>query len=420
VAGHWEGAFVRLNSIQRVAFDIEASGQTLRARYEIPELGLYDEPVSEIAFDPPSVKVKVLYGRFTLQLHADAGEMTGENPDWGPPVALHLKRVPAEPPLVIKEDVTFRNGAVALSGTLVKPRGSGPFPGVVIVHGSGAQGRSEWRYRSLGDLFARRGIAALVYDKRGVGVSGGELASSFDDLANDAVAAFKLLAQRRDIVRDRIGMMGISQGGWLAPLAASRVSGVSFLVLDQGSAATVEEQELQRVEYGMRADAFSGDDITEAMDYTRAVFRAAYGGGKASDLAASTDRVRGRKWADHVQIVTADADLQGWRLQKFDPAPVLKRTTVPVLALFGDHDTLVPPQENEERMRRYLREAGNKDVTVRVLTSRGHGWFLGQRLHGDRWGWPDAYWIWDKQSPEYLEALFSWVSERTARGKSRT
>jgi len=290
---------------------------------------------------------------------------------------------------------------------------------VVIVHGSGAQGRTEWRYRSLGDLFAHRGIAALVYDKRGVGASGGELASTFDDLANDAVAAFTLLAQRRDIVRNRIGMMGISQGGWLAPLAASRVSGVSFLILDQGSSVTVEEQELHRVQYGMRADAFSDDDIAEATDYTRAVFRAAYDGGKASDLQEATDRARGKKWADHVQLVTVEDDLRGWRLQKFDPAPVLKRTTVPVLALFGDHDTLVPPQENEAKIRRYLREAGNRDVTVSVLTSRGHGWFLGQGLRGDRWSWPDAYWIWDKQSPEYLDALFSWVAERTSRGRSR-
>jgi pimeloyl-ACP methyl ester carboxylesterase len=291
-----------------------------------------------------------------------------------------------------------------------------------MVHGSGPRGRSVWEYRSLGDLFARRGIAALVYDKRGVGDSTGDLdAATFDDLAGDAAAAVELLRRRGDIDRRRIGMYGSSQGGWLAPLAASRLQGVAFLILDKGAAVDVREQEMQRVEYGLRADGFSEQEIREALDYTRQVFQVAYSGGSLAGIQAATKEAKDRKWAAAVQLAETDEVLEGWRLERYDPVPVLRRTRIPVLALFGGKDTLVPPDRNAEAMRRYLADAGNRDVTITIFPGQGHGRFAGQSLRGGRWAWPDSYWVWDRQAPEFVETVFSWLDERLwpAGGKPR-
>src|SRR5262245_47108029 len=242
IAGRWEGAFVRLNSVQAVALDLAFEAGTVRGTFDIPDLGLSGEPLKDVVYDPPSLRFRLLYGQFRMHVQDDVAEMTGENPDWGPAVALHLKRVHREPVPYGKEEIRFRNGAVSLAGTLVAPLAGGPHPAVVLVQGSGPQGRADWHYRSLGDFFARHGIAALVYDKRGVGGSTGDHeAATFEDLAGDAASAVRFLAARKEIDRRRIGMLGSSQGGWLAPLAASRAGGVAFLILDKGAAVDVRE-----------------------------------------------------------------------------------------------------------------------------------------------------------------------------------
>ena len=413
VAGRWEGAFVRLNSVQTVALDLVFEAGTVRGTFDIPDLGLSAEPLKDVAYEPPSLRFRLLYGQFRMHVQDDVAEMTGENPDWGPAVALHLKRVHREPALFRKEEIRFQNGAISLAGTLVTPLARAKHPAIVLVHGSGPQGRADWHYRSLGDFFARHGIAALVYDKRGVGASTGDHeAATFDDLARDAASAVRFLAARKEIDRRRIGMLGSSQGGWLAPLAASRVGGVAFLILDKGAAVGVREQELQRVEYGLRAEKLSEAEIAEALGYTRQVFQVAYTGQGWPELQAATQEARQKPWAKGVQLAETEKDLEGWRLQRYDPAPVLRSTRIPVLALFGGNDTLVPPDGNADMMRRYLEEAGNRDVTIRIFPELGHSRFLGQSLRGGRWEWPDGYWIWDKQSPAYLDTMISWLSER--------
>ena len=419
-SGHWEGAFARFGSIQTVAIDLAPAGETPGGTFDIPDLGLQGEPLAEVAYEAPVLKFKLLYGRFAMRLHPDVGEMTGENRDWDPPVSLHLKRLPAPPPAVAREEIRFRNGAVSLAGTLIKPLGAPPYPAVVLVHGSGPQGRERWAYRSVGDLFARHGVAALVYDKRGVGESKGDMTTAtFDDLAGDVVAAVEALSRRGDIDRRRIGLFGSSQGGWLAPLAATKTPGIAFLILNKGSAASVAEQERQRVEHTLRADGFSEPEIAEAVAYTRLVFRAVDGAAGWPEVAKATEAARARKWSETVQLAESEKDLEDWRRERFDPAPVLKRTTIPVLALFGGKDTLVPPAENVDRLRDLLRQAGNRDVTVRILPGEGHSVFLGQSLRGGDWSWPDGYWVWDRRDPEFEEAVFAWLPERLRRGRTR-
>lgn len=411
--GHWEGAYGRLGSIQTVMLDLTVRDGRLQGTYDVPDLVIFGEPIRGTGRESPDITFRITYGVFSMHVSPDIGEMTGGNNRWNPPLTLHLKR--REKPLQYRsprEDVRFENGAVTLAGTLVLPETRAPHPAIVIVHGSGDQGLKDGFYAHWGDYFARHGVAALVYDKRGVGESSGDFeTATFDDLASDVLSAVRVLKTRRDIDPDRIGLFGISQGGWLAPLAASRTDEVNYLILDVGPAVSVEEQELDRVEYSLRAEGFSEAEIRNALEYTKRVFTAAYTGSGEQKLFEGFDDVARQKWGDYVQVAHSDADLEGWRLSRYDPAPVLRRTTLPLLAIFGEKDVLVPPGENVGRMREYLTAAGNRDFTIRVIPEVGHDMETFGTLKGGEWDWPEKYWVWPRKSTAFYETIITWLSD---------
>ncbi|HEX5042876.1 MAG TPA: alpha/beta hydrolase [Candidatus Polarisedimenticolaceae bacterium] len=404
LAGRWEGAVVRNNATQGVVFELRSTGEGVAGIYDIPDLNLFGEALDSVRASGEEIELRFKYGRFLGRLSEPAQEITAINADWGPPVALHLKRVPARAPEYLQEEVRFgRDGALA--GTVYRPAWEGRHPGVVVIHGSGPGKRSQWEYRGLGPMFARMGVVALVYDKRSED-------ATFAALADDAAAAHAFLAHRPGIDPRRVGFFGTSQGGWLAPLAATRVKATAFLVLEKGAAVTVAEQERQRVAYTMRAEGLDEAAVGEATAYTDAMLRAAESSGAWETVARRAAELRDRPWATHVQLVTSAEDLEGWRRQAYDPAPVLRRTRVPLLALFGEKDTLVPPAENLEKMRGYLAEAGNRDVTLVTLPGEGHNRYLGQHLEGGDWNWPQGFWVWDRVSPREICTIQEWLRAR--------
>lgn len=126
--------------------------------------------------------------------------------------------------------VEFHNHDVKLAGSLLLPNGEKPVPAVILVHGAGPQTREQ--YRKLGEHFASQGIAALIYDKRGTGQSGGtyESRKPYENLVNDALAGVALLKQRREIAPSQVGIWGLSQGGYISAAAASRSNDIQFIV----------------------------------------------------------------------------------------------------------------------------------------------------------------------------------------------
>ncbi|MEA2600341.1 MAG: uncharacterized protein QOF89_1333 [Acidobacteriota bacterium] len=409
LAGHWEGAVVRLGAVQPIEVDFREQEGKLSATVDVPERGLVGMPAETVEYTPPTLRLKFLYGDAALRVDAEAEEITGVIPAWQPEVRVHLKRAETPAPDFREEEVRFPSGPLSLAGTLVQPLAPGPHPALVLVQGSAWNTRTEPRYRSQAIFFARHGFAALIYDKR----PGFETAT-FSDLADDTVAAVRYLKTRKDIDRHHLGLAGYSQGGWLAPLAASRLDGVAFLVLHVAPAVSVEEQELQRVRYGMASEGFSEEDVARAAAYTRKVFDAAYRGADWAGLAAATEKAKGTKWAEQVQLATSSDDLEGWRRQRYDPAAVLRKTTIPVLVLYGASDTSVPPAENADLMRRYLGEAGNRDVTIRIFPRASHNleWF--GDLRTGTWSWPEGYWVWAKRAPGYAGTVVGWLRRKCA------
>src|SRR5262249_13179030 len=173
------------------------------------------------------------------------GEFTFQESPGGDIAAVRFRRGKEASPFARKvsprttEGVSFRSGELTLRGTLWLPTGAGPYPAIVYAHGSGPATRNVAFYPAL---FSHLGFAVLAFDKRGAGESEGDWkAASFDDLAGDVLAGIAYLGSRPDIDGKRIGIWGVSQGGWIGSLAAARSGKVAFLAVQVGSGVPVWE-----------------------------------------------------------------------------------------------------------------------------------------------------------------------------------
>jgi dipeptidyl aminopeptidase/acylaminoacyl peptidase len=295
-----------------------------------------------------------------------------------------------------------------LSGTLIKPAGRTPHPAIVILHSSGHQSRNGpvAYFRLLANYFAAQGIATLIYDKRGVGDSTGHWANaSFDDLAGDGLKAVEFLKSRGDIDVTRIGLWGISQGGWLAPLAASRSGDVAFVISVSGPAVGTGEQEIYRVVNWLRKEGFASDAVTAAQDHMRLFFAVVDEKADWNSLEASTKRARSSSWASFVQLPSSLNDLTWWRRMKsFDPATLTAGLTCPSLHLFGSLDDDVP---TEQSTRILASLPGKERRTVKVFNGADH--YMLMLPKGDNSRFMPVL------SPGYLDTTVAWVRRVTRR-----
>src|SRR4029077_7558309 len=168
-----------------------------------------------------------------------------------------------------EETVHFASDGITLAGTLVLPEGSQTHPAVVLFHGSGPQTRDLFTAR----WFAAEGIAALAYDKRGVGESGGDFRKvPLMELCDDGLGAITYLKSRKEIDAKRIGVWGLSQGGWLGPLAASRSADVAFVIAVSGPGVSPGEQMIVYYANELREKGVAEDDVREASTVRRDIW----------------------------------------------------------------------------------------------------------------------------------------------------
>ncbi|WP_424886837.1 alpha/beta hydrolase family protein [Streptomyces sp. XH2] len=275
---------------------------------------------------------------------------------------------------LVRQEVAFRGGdGLVLHGTVLSKNGApGPGPGIVLVGGSGPGPREE--YRQEAEAFARAGITTLVYDKRTVGYS--FLHRDFGLLADDALAGVQLLRARSGVNPRQVGIWGFSEGGWVAPLAAARTSDVAFVVTIGGSGY---------------------DPLrTQAWNLTTHLHHQGTGGPFRRTIAGPATRFMG---------ATGLFPAAG-----HDPVPVLERLhRTPVLALWGEHDTQVPPQESAQIFHETLARSGNRHAVIGFVTGGAHNGHRtsdgfdrigGPLFHGKKLG---------ELAPGYAQTMTSWV-----------
>lgn len=283
----------------------------------------------------------------------------------------------AQTPRFTERDVSVRNGAVELHGTLMLPAADRPSPAVVFLHGSGPHARA-W-FRPYAEEFARLGLASLAFDKRGSGESSGSwVTASLEDLAGDAVAAVEYLRAQQGIDARRIGFWGVSQAGWVAPLAASKSHEIAFMILISGGGASPRESEIFSYEQEFKRAGLSEAETARASEVLNAYFDYLATGEHRAELVARLEALRpGRlsPLADQLdQVLPSEENRPNWAwVATYDPARDIESVNVPVLLMFGDHDTEHPTALAAERWRQALTKAGNDRVTVMIFPGAGHG-----------------------------------------------
>lgn len=253
-------------------------------------------------------------------------------------------------------DVSFANGNVVLAGSLVLPTGSGPHPAVVIVHGAEAAARDS--YLLLASHFARRGVAALIYDKRGVGQSGGGSfrQAAFDDLTGDALAGLALLQSLPAIDASRVGMVGLSQGGWVIAMAAAQSDDVAFVIPISASGFSPAVQ-----------DRWLNGNIVAHRALNRGVNQASE---RAWRMLLSS-----RELVD-AGLLAPMPDVPGFWFHALDPnldaAPLWSAVRQPLLAVWGEFDCQVPAHDSLAAVKAALDGAGHTSYSLLILPRADH------------------------------------------------
>lgn len=316
----------------------------------------------------------------------------------------------AQDPQFVERDVSFRNGSVELHGTLVQPAAGGPSPALVFLHGSGPATRAG--ARPYAEEFARLGIASLLFDKRGSGLSTGSwVTSSLDDLAGDALAAVRFMQSAQGIDARRIGFWGVSQAAWVATLAASQSDDVAFMILISGGGASPRESELFSYQQAFERAGLSEAEKAEASDVLNAYFRYLGTGEGRPQLVARLDGLRPtrlRALAEQLdRVLPSEENRPNWSwVATWDPAPHIETLKMPILLMFGDRDTDQPTAVAVARWREGLAKAGNDSVTLMVFPGAGHGIRMSDE-HTGRAPFADGY----------AEAMLGWLWRHVRRAR---
>jgi uncharacterized protein len=405
--GHWEGSLIREGVPLEVSFDFKGSKLHPNGSFTSLSQKAMDYPLDAVAVSGDVVHF-ALGDSMVFDGKLRANQITGTFTDDGAKGDFFLRRAPAKPVPYHAADVSFRNGLVTLSGTLCIPRGPGRHPAVVLLQGSG--GETRWgTNRFIADRFARAGIAALVYDKRGSGASTGDWKmSSYDDLANDAIAGIDLLASRPDIDAKRIGLHGHSEGGIIAPIASVLApSKVAFIVAEDTVAGFVRDQDVYRVSHQIRQAGFTDAQVERALDLYKLMIEVLRGAKPYRELEIASQPVRDEDWYQWLAIPPRDSYLWTWypKVGNLDSLVFWKRVHTPVLLIYGEHDQLEPVDESLAKIEASL-DGVKTPYTAVIVPNAQHNLTVQPE--------PGAPFFWWKAAPGLVDLVVAWVQQRTA------
>jgi hypothetical protein len=445
--GFWQGAIevgaLKLRIWARVT---QAADGSYTATMDSPDQGAKDLPVSAVTVHGDSVRfeLKNLGAAFDGRLDATASTLTGNWHQGGQSLPLVLARSeeqhvaarpqePKKPYPYDEEEVTYASDApgVQLAGTLTLPRSKMPCTAVLLITGSGPQDRDEALlghrpFLVLADYLTRRGIAVLRVDDRGTGKSTGKFATATSrDFARDARGGVAYLRGRKEIDPKRIGLLGHSEGGLIAPMVAAQSRDIAFIVLLAGPGLTGDEILLRQG--ALIAKAMGASDSTVAR--SRAVQERTYAVLKSEPDSATAQKkihaiqaeafaklTEAEKNSMHMSESMIDQQIKAvmspWfrYFLTYDPRPTLQQVKCPVLAIDGDLDLQVPPKEDLDAIAAALKKGGNKDYKTVQLPKLNH---LFQTC---KTGSPSEYGTIDETiAPVALDTIGDWIVSHAER-----
>jgi pimeloyl-ACP methyl ester carboxylesterase len=350
--------------------------------------------------------------RITFERHAD-GEI--KRMTWNREDAA--RRRTAQPAGTERtEAVRFSNGSIALAGGLLAPAGEGRHPAVILVHGSGPGTR--WSLLPFARFLVRHGIAVLGFDKRGAGESTGDwTVASFEDLASDVIAAYTYLRSRADIDSTRIGLLGVSQAGWVMPLAAAQTPELAFIVSISGAGVPAGVTTIDHARHEMMTSGLRPELVEKIVDLMRLQLDYVRGVASWDTYVDARQALTERLGGPPGDTFPASPDHPYWdvirRLYLYDPAPTLRQLRTPVLALFGELDNNVLAEKNKAAWEEALASAGHTDATLRILPKANHIMLEAEIGNNGEMATLRRF------VPEYVRTVTEWVMRRVGARDTR-
>jgi pimeloyl-ACP methyl ester carboxylesterase len=406
----WEGKLsVGAGLSLRIVFHVgKSSDGALMAKMDSPDQGAKGLKVDRVTLDKSTLafEMKALMGKYEGKLNPEGTEVVGTWTQSGMSFPLTLRKTDKAPevrrpqtpkgPFPYKVvDVSYFNksGGITLAGTLTEPEGTGPFPAVILISGSGAQDRDETIFEHkpflvLADALSQKGVAVLRLDDRGVGGSTGSTQrSTSDDFAGDVLTGIEFLKQRTEIDRKHIGLIGHSEGGIIAPMVAARSDDVAFIVLLAGTGLPGEEILYLQGQAILKAMGVDEKGLKKQLDVQKQLFEIVRAEKDEKRAEARMQEVvkkvkESLSESERTAMGNVDAIIAGqlkmvsspWfrYFLTYDPRPALAKVRCPVLALIGEKDLQVPPKENLTQIESTLKSAGNNKITVKQLPGLNH------------------------------------------------
>ena len=403
ITGDWNGVLEVMGAQLTLVFHIQETDSGYSATFDSPDQGAMGIPFTTVEYtdDKLILRAANIWAFYEGVPASDSIAGTWSQGGQSFDLKMYRKGVekrarlrpqePERPYPYYDEDVTFENREDSLNfaGTLTLPEKSGLFPAVILISGSGPQNRDEEVFGHkpflvLADHLTRQGIAVLRYDDRGTAESTGNFASATsEDFANDVLSAIEYLKSLKEIDQNQIGLIGHSEGGLIAPMVVNRTDDVAFMVLLAGTG--VPGKEISRMQMRTLLEL----EIPDREAYNLFIDRSIEIAASNKDLAVkrkeltqhykNSEEVLNNLLPEGTDIDAfinqqVDGSLSPWSLFFFnhDPANELRKITIPVLSLIGSNDVQVPPGMNHPPIRQALKEAGNRDFTIKELIGLNH------------------------------------------------
>jgi pimeloyl-ACP methyl ester carboxylesterase len=399
-SGHWKGSIA--NSLHLFLQFGKAADGKWEGTLKVPQQGLTTKVDQlEVGEEQLGFRLLSLNAGFTARWSEQDKAWIGTWSQGGQTIPLRLERseataaklrrpqleaIAARQPAYASLEVGFANpagGGHALAGTFTVPQGKGPFPAVVLVHGSGPLDRDETilehkQFLVLADHLSRQGIAVLRYDKRGVGKSGGTYKDSTSrDFASDAEAAVAFLRGRPEVDAARVGLVGHSEGGLIAPMVAARDPRLAFIVMLAGPGVRGELLMVEQIALAAKARGVPDALVDRERELNRALFAAIVSEPQPEQAAEKARRLLAEaEGKGMLPAGTAEARAKAFATPWFhaflrhEPGPVLRSVRQPILVLNGERDLQVPSAMNLDAIRVALKD--HPRAVVKELPALNH------------------------------------------------
>ncbi len=435
ITGQWNGVLSFQGMNLRMVFHIQKAEDGYKSTTDSPDQGAIGLPVTNTTFD--GSKVTLASANWIYEGDFKTDSIVGTLKQGGMSFPITLKRTSVEvkpvarpqepkPPYPYRlEDVTFENktAGITLAGTLTMPATVNNFTAVILISGSGSQDRNEEimghkPFLVIADYLTRHGISVLRYDDRGFAQSTGDARlATTADFATDAESAIAYLKTRKEINPKKIGLMGHSEGGIIAPMIAARSKDVGFIVMLAGTGLRGDAILLLQNELISKASGMPEDKIERGNQLNSKIYNKIINTTENISQQEMIDLMTtlkpelaeftpdGMTTDDLIKINAAQITIPWMQyFLRYDPSPALEKVKCPVLAVNGDKDLQVPAKENLSAISMALKKGGNKKVTIKEYPGLNH---LFQECTT---GSPSEYASIEQTfSPDVLKDLADWI-----------